>query len=324
MYPGSGPVQVSHFPSHGDLVYSAPLRAPTDGSAAEESDDDDLNAPSTKPAEHPSRTLFVRNLANDTDPVALQAEFEQFGPIRSVYANCKYRGYVMISFFDIRHSKAAMLVLNGKKVRGKRMDIHFALPKDNPGEKDANQGTLVVFNLDPALSEEDIRKVFSVHGEVKDIRTTPNKNTHKFIEFFDVRDAERALMALNRTKVGSKMIKIEVSRPSNRGKQQHRQSVESLLALDPAQGPANPMALFGQQNSAYGHQPPLRSGVPSFSGARTSPPSDQQQHQSMRQHGFVNSYQQPGDTSGGLNAVPTFGGGSVYSLHPAAGNGFLG
>lgn len=124
----------------------------------------------------------------------------------------------MISFFDIRHSKAAMLVLNGKKVLGKKMDIHYALPKDNPGEKESNQGTLVVFNLDSSMTDDDIRAVFGEYGEVKEIRSTPNKNTHKFVEFFDVRDAERALLALNRTKVRSKIIKIEVSRPSNRGR----------------------------------------------------------------------------------------------------------
>merc|ERR1711991_128480 len=58
---------------------------------------------------------------------------------------------------------------------------------------------------------------------------TPNKTTHKFVEFYDVRDAEAALNALNRTKVRNKVIKIEVSRPSNRGKKKkqggrHRQN----------------------------------------------------------------------------------------------------
>merc|ERR1711916_338103 len=176
------------FPSTPDLVYSAPGAFGVLGD-----DEDDQMLP--KQAEHPSRTLFVRNLANDTDPLALQSEFEQFGPVRSIYANCKYRGFVMISFFDIRHAKAAMLVLNGKKVLGKKMDIHYALPKDNPGERESNQGTLVVFNLDTSMSDDDIRAVFAEHGEVKDIRSTPNKNTHKFVEFFDVRDAERALLA---------------------------------------------------------------------------------------------------------------------------------
>ena len=213
----SPPPQASYaFPEAPDLLYSAPGAFGPIEEEEEDNDDDMTNMP--KQAEHPSRTLFVRNLANDTDPLALQDEFEQFGPVRSIYANCKYRGFVMISFFDIRHSKAAMLVLNGKKVFGKKMDVHYALPKDNPGDKESNQGTLVVFNLDTTMSDEDIRDVFSDHGEVKDIRSTPNKNTHKFIEFFDVRDAERALVALNRTKVRSKIIKIEVSRPSNRGR----------------------------------------------------------------------------------------------------------
>merc|ERR1711916_132701 len=149
-------------------------------------------------------------------------------------------GFVMISFYDIRHSKAAMLVLNGKKVRGKKMDVHYALPKDNPGEKESNQGTLVVFNLDPSMSDDDIRQVFSEHGEVKDIRSTPNKTTHKFVEFFDVRDAEKALLALNRTKVRSKIIKIEVSRPSNRGR---RKAAEQMGAPQ-------------QAGARYSQQPP--------------------------------------------------------------------
>ena len=73
-----------------------------------------------------------------------------------------------------------------------------------------NQGTLVVFNLDTTMTDDEIREVFSAHGEVKDIRSTPNKTTHKFVEFYDVRDAERALLALNRTKVRGKMISYDV------------------------------------------------------------------------------------------------------------------
>lgn len=228
------------FPPAPDLVYSAP-------GAFGIADEDDSALP--KQAEHPSRTLFVRNLANDTDPLALQGEFEQFGPVRSIYANCKYRGFVMISFFDIRHAKAAMLVLNGKKVSGKKMDVHYALPKDNPGEKESNQGTLVVFNLDQSMTDDDIREVFSEHGEVKDIRSTPNKTTHKFVEFFDVRDAEKALLALNRTKVRSKIIKIEVSRPSNRGR---RKAPDQMGAPQQQPGVRYPQQQPPPQQ--YGHQ----------------------------------------------------------------------
>lgn len=45
------------------------------------------------------------------------------------------------------------------------------------------------------------------------IRETPNKRHHRFIEFYDVRNAEAALRSLNKTQIGSKQIKLEHSRP---------------------------------------------------------------------------------------------------------------
>lgn len=41
--------------------------------------------------------------------------------------------------------------------------------QDNPSEKDINQGTLVVFNLDPSVSNEDLRQIFGAYGEVKEV-----------------------------------------------------------------------------------------------------------------------------------------------------------
>ena len=45
------------------------------------------------------------------------------------------------------------------------------------------------------------------------IRETPNRRLHRFIEYYDVRDAEAALKALNRSEIGGKCIKLELSRP---------------------------------------------------------------------------------------------------------------
>lgn len=45
------------------------------------------------------------------------------------------------------------------------------------------------------------------------IRETPHKRHHKFIEFYDVRAAEAALKALNRRDIAGKRIKLEPSRP---------------------------------------------------------------------------------------------------------------
>ncbi|KAK8608109.1 hypothetical protein V6N13_023540 [Hibiscus sabdariffa] len=163
--------------------------------------------------EHPSRTLFVRNINSNVEDSELRALFEQYGDIRTLYTACKHRGFVMISYYDIRAARTAMRALQNKPLRRRKLDIHFSIPKDNPSEKDVNQGTLVVFNLDPSVSNEDLLQIFGVYGEVKEIRETPYKRHHKFIEFYDVRAAEQALKLLNRSDIAGKRIKLEPSRP---------------------------------------------------------------------------------------------------------------
>lgn len=163
--------------------------------------------------EHPSRTLFVRNINSNVEDSELKSLFEEYGEIRNLYTACKHRGFVMISYYDIRHARIAMRELQNKPLRRRKLDIHFSIPKDNPSEKDINQGTLVVFNLDSSISSDDLRLIFSAYGEVKEIRETPNKRHHKFIEFYDVRAAEVALKTLNGSEIAGKRIKLEHSRP---------------------------------------------------------------------------------------------------------------
>ncbi|KAK6134993.1 hypothetical protein DH2020_031277 [Rehmannia glutinosa] len=163
--------------------------------------------------EHPSRTLFVRNINSNVEDSELRSLFEQYGDIRTLYTACKHRGFVMISYYDIRAARTAMRGLQNKPLRRRKLDIHFSIPKDNPSDKDMNQGTLVVFNLDASVSNDDLRQIFGTYGEVKEIRETPHKRHHKFIEFYDVRAAEAALKALNRCDIAGKRIKLEPSRP---------------------------------------------------------------------------------------------------------------
>ncbi|KAL3500957.1 hypothetical protein ACH5RR_035406 [Cinchona calisaya] len=163
--------------------------------------------------EHPSRTLFVRNINSNIEDSELQTLFEQYGDIHTLYTACKHRGFVMIAYYDIRAARSAMKALQNKPLRRRKLDIHFSIPKDNPSEKDINQGTLVVFNLDSSVSSDELRQIFGVYGEIKEIRETPLRSHHKFVEFYDVRAAEAALRALNRTDIAGKRIKLEPSRP---------------------------------------------------------------------------------------------------------------
>eukprot|EP01114_Cavostelium_apophysatum_P018402 TRINITY_DN5683_c0_g1_i3.p1 TRINITY_DN5683_c0_g1~~TRINITY_DN5683_c0_g1_i3.p1 ORF type:complete len:662 (+),score=155.60 TRINITY_DN5683_c0_g1_i3:370-2355(+) len=228
--------------------------------------------------EHPSRTLFVRNINSNVEDDELTALFEQYGAIRSMYTQCKHRGFVMISYYDIRHAKNAMRHLQGKVLRRRKLDIHYSIPKDNPSEKDQNQGTLVIFNLDPGTGNEELKQIFGAFGEIKEIRETPNKKHHKFIEFFDVRDADKAMKGLNKTEIKGKKIKIEPSRPGGTRKStnsglpghfsdqmteeeeqfwlEHQHSMSPLSPLSPSQSSA-PQPPFAPTSSSSGPLAPI-------------------------------------------------------------------
>uniref|UniRef100_A0A7N0SXD0 RRM domain-containing protein n=1 Tax=Kalanchoe fedtschenkoi TaxID=63787 RepID=A0A7N0SXD0_KALFE len=213
--------------------------------------------------EHPSRTLFVRNINSNVEDSELRAMFEQYGDIRTLYTACKHRGFVMISYYDIRDARTAMRLLQNKPLRRRKLDIHFSIPKDNPSEKDINQGTLVVFNLDASVSNDDLRLIFGTYGEVKEIRETPHKRHHKFVEYYDVRAAEAALKALNRCDIAGKRIKLEPSRPGGirRNFMQHpSQELDQDDALFFRHLPGSPLT-----SSPPGYWPHLNSSVDSNS-----------------------------------------------------------
>lgn len=46
-----------------------------------------------------------------------------------MYTACKHRGFVMISYYDIRAARSAMRALQNKPLRRRKLDIHFSIPK---------------------------------------------------------------------------------------------------------------------------------------------------------------------------------------------------
>ncbi|GAB2220354.1 hypothetical protein Droror1_Dr00008001 [Drosera rotundifolia] len=166
--------------------------------------------------EFPSRTLFVRNINITVDDSELRAVFEQYGDVRTMYTASKHRGFVMISYYDIRAARNALKALQGKALRQKKLDIHYSIPKDTPSDKDLNDGTLLAFNLNPSVSNANLLQIFGTYGEIKEIREIPNRMERKFIEFYDLRSAEAALRALNLTEIAGKRIRLEPSRYGGR------------------------------------------------------------------------------------------------------------
>ncbi|CAK9216999.1 unnamed protein product [Sphagnum troendelagicum] len=99
-------------------------------------------------------------------------------------------------------------------IAGKVMWAQYTSPSGAFAGPDAlNQGTLVVFNLDADMPLDKLKAVFEEYGTVKELRETPAKKLHKFVEFYDVRDAAKALKSLDNQEIGGKRVKIEISRP---------------------------------------------------------------------------------------------------------------
>lgn len=79
--------------------------------------------------------VYYGSAAEPGEPV------QAYGEIRSLYTACKPRGFVVLSFYDLRASCLAIHALQGARVGTGNLHISFSTPKDNMGDKDAHQGT---------------------------------------------------------------------------------------------------------------------------------------------------------------------------------------
>ncbi|XP_058757243.1 protein MEI2-like 1 [Vicia villosa] len=163
--------------------------------------------------EQSSRTLFVRNVTSNVEDSELKALFEQYGDIRAIYTASKHRGFVMVSYYDLRAAQNAMKALQNRSFNSRKLDIHYSIPKGNASEKDIGHGTLMISGLDPSVLKDELKHIFGFYGEIKEIYEYSEMNHIKYIEFYDVRGAEASLRSLNGICIAGKHIKLEPGHP---------------------------------------------------------------------------------------------------------------
>ncbi|KAJ8752623.1 hypothetical protein K2173_005512 [Erythroxylum novogranatense] len=138
---------------------------------------------------NPSKSIFVGNINNKVEDSDLKALAEGYGEIR-----------------------AARGAWGALPPRSTKADLHNSFQKENPAGKDMNQVTLVVYNVDPSVSDNEIHCIFGAYGEIKQIHE--GQHIHqRVVEYYDARAAEAALSALDRTDIAGKQIKLELSHP---------------------------------------------------------------------------------------------------------------
>ncbi|XP_010250941.1 PREDICTED: protein terminal ear1 [Nelumbo nucifera] len=251
-YPSTG-VQAMPFYDGGIGYHSAPLVAyPRPSSVNPPQPPPSLLPP---PSATVTRALLLSSVPTDVNETTLRREVEVFGVVRAVQMERLQEGIVTVHFYDSRHAQAAMMEIREQHMQqqsrlrqyynsllnqnlwidvensaapmpppargliaGRAVWAQFTVPTPTIGPDGQNQGTLVVFNLDSGVSASNLKEIFEAFGPVKELRETPSKRHQRFVEFFDVRDAARALSEMNGREIGGKNIVIEFSRPGGHGR----------------------------------------------------------------------------------------------------------
>lgn len=189
-----------------EVELSASERAASAGTTSASGMDQQLS-------QQPSRTLFARNISSEVSDEDIHNLFSAYGTIRSLYTACKHRGFVTVTYYDLRHAVNAMSALQSFSLGTNKLELVYVI-KAGPSEAGVNQGTIVVFNLDPDTTNERLVWLFSKFGDVKEIRESPTRRNQKFIEFYDVRHAASALRAMNRAEQLGK-LPVQCAQPTS-------------------------------------------------------------------------------------------------------------
>ncbi|KAJ1386160.1 Terminal EAR1-like, RNA recognition motif 3 [Sesbania bispinosa] len=183
-----------------------------------------------------TRSLLLSVVPSETliSESTLRRELEVFGDVRAIQMENLREGTVTVHFYDLRHAETALTAIRWQQHHTRLRNHHYTpfnsttrmaahgliavwaqyiLPARDGVPEGQNQGTIVVFNLDSEMDAESIREIFEAFGPVKEIRHTPSKKNQRFVEFFDIRDAAKALKQMNGKEIHGKPVVVEFSRP---------------------------------------------------------------------------------------------------------------
>ncbi|CAH9075969.1 unnamed protein product [Cuscuta europaea] len=209
-------------------------------------------------------TIFVGDLAADVNDYLLQETFKAvYSSVRGAKVvtdktTGRSKGYGFVKFGDESEQVRALTEMNGvlcstrpmrvgpaanKQPVGVQQKVSYQNPPASQGESDPNNTTIFVGGLDPNVTEDLLRQVFSQYGELVHIKIVAGKRCG-FVQFATRASAEQAQSSLQGTVLGDHSIRLSWGRsPSN------KQSSEQTKWGGSYYG-------YGQGYEAYGYAPP--------------------------------------------------------------------
>jgi len=220
----------------------------------------------------PDFTIFVGDLAPDVTDYMLQETFRaRYPSVKGAKVvidriTSRTKGYGFVRFGDEGEQLRAMTEMNGVLCSTRPMRIGPATNKNTTGvqqpkasyqnsqgaqnENDPNNTTIFVGNLDPNVTDDHLRQVFSQYGQLVHVKIPSGKRCG-FVQFVDRSCAEEALRMLNGTQLGGQNIRLSWGRsPSNK----QGISVGGHPQADPNQYGGYYGYTYGHES--YGYAPP--------------------------------------------------------------------
>lgn len=228
-----------------------------------------------RPDAGPEHSIFVGDLSPDVTDYLLQETFRsQYPSVRGAKVvtdpnTGRSKGYGFVKFLDENERNRAMTEMNGVFCSTRPMRISAATPKKTtgfqqqyaaakaiypvaayttpvqvlPADNDINNTTIFVGNLDPNVTEEELKQTFLHFGEIMNVKIPAGRGCG-FVQFAARASAEEAILRMQGHMIGQQQVRISWGR---------KQDVTGSLAaqVDPSQW--NAYYGYGQGYDAYAY-----------------------------------------------------------------------
>ncbi|KAM7497186.1 hypothetical protein LguiA_021600 [Lonicera macranthoides] len=196
-----------------------------------------------RPDAGPEHSIFVGDLAPDVTDYLLQETFRaQFPSVRGAKVvtdpnTGRSKGYGFVKFADEMERDRAMSEMNGVYCSTRPMRISAATPKKTTGfqqqytatkalypapvytppvqtipvDNDINNTTIFIGNLDPNVTEEELRQIFFQFGEIVSVKI-PAARGCGFVQFGARASAEDAIQRTQGTVIGQQAVRVSWGR----------------------------------------------------------------------------------------------------------------
>ncbi|KAK3004901.1 hypothetical protein RJ639_018723 [Escallonia herrerae] len=230
-----------------------------------------------RPDSGPEYSIFVGDLAPDVSDIMLQETFRTHYPsvrgakVVTDSTTGRSKGYGFVKFVDETERNQAMTEMNGQYCSTRPMRISAATPKKTTGlqqqyavakgvyqtpvyapavqpvpvvDYDTNNTTVFIGNLDPNVTEEELRQLFLQFGEIFNVKIPAAKGCG-FVQYGTRANAEEAIQRMQGAVIGQQVVRLSWGRNP-------RQDLPGNWQADPSQW-GSAYYGYGQGYDAYSY-----------------------------------------------------------------------